>query len=109
MTIINKTRNTTLAAKLLIPSSLLDQTLGLLKYKTPQAMLLRTHFGIHTFGMRYPIDVLILDNEHHVVAMKEHLKPNRIFLWKITYDIILELPTGTIKKTQTEIGDTLLY
>lgn len=109
MTMINKTRNTTIATNLIIPKTLLDQTLGLLKYKTPSAMLLQTRFGIHTFGMQYPIDVLILDKKHTVAAMKENLRPNRIFLWSIIYDTVIELPIGTIKRTQTEIGDTIVY
>jgi uncharacterized protein len=105
MKIINQTQNSTIAHHLIIPISLLDQSLGLLKYKTPQAMLLKTRFGIHTFGMRYPIDILILDNTYRVTVLKENLRPNRIFVWKPNYQIILELPSGTIKKSKTTLKD----
>ena len=109
MQLTNQTRKTTLSESLVVPKKLIDQTLGLLKYKTPVAMFLRTHFGIHTFGMQYAIDVLILDSQNSVVAMKENMKPNRIFLWNPKYDTILELPRGTIQKTQTRINDTIIF
>ncbi len=108
MTIINKTRRIILADNFIIPHSLLDKSLGLLKYKTPTAMLLKTHFGIHTFGMHYPIDILILDKKNRVIVMKENLQPNRVFLWNFKYETVLELPPGTIEKTETEIEDKIL-
>ena len=70
-------------------------------------MLLKTRFGIHTFGMKYTIDVLVLDKQNRVIALKENLKPNRIFLWNFNYETVLELPYGTIKETKSEIGDLL--
>lgn len=109
MKIVNQTKKTTIAENVIVPKSLLDQSLGLLKHKAPQAMLLKTRFGIHTFGMRYTIDVLILDNKNKVVAMKESIKPNKIFVWDINYDTVLELPPGTIKKTKTEKEDFLIF
>jgi uncharacterized membrane protein (UPF0127 family) len=109
MKLINQTRQTTLAEKIVIPKTLLDQSLGLLKYKTPTAMLLKTHFGIHTFAMRYTTDVLILDKQNTVVVIKENLKPNRIFLWNFKHETILELPPGTIKKTKTTLQDKLEF
>ncbi len=109
MTVVNQSRQTTLTHKLIIPTSLLDQSLGLLKYKTPVAMLLRTRYGIHTFGMRYAIDVVILDKANRVVALKENLKPNSIFIWNWKYDTVLELPAGTIKKTNVKINDVIKF
>ncbi len=107
MKVINQTRKTTLAENIIVPTSLLDQSLGLLKYKTPTALFLKTHFGIHTFGMHYPIDVLILDKTNCVAVMKENLKPNQIFIWNVTLETVLELPAGAIEKTKSQIGDKL--
>jgi uncharacterized protein len=104
----NQTRKTTLAENLIIPKTLLDQSLGLLKYKTPSAMLLKTRYGIHTFGMQYSIDVLILDKQNCVAALKENLKPNRIFTWNTKCETVLELPVGAINRTKTQIRDKIL-
>lgn len=109
MTIINKTQQTTIADNVIIPKTLLDQSLGLLKYKTPRPMLLKTHFGIHTFGMRYPIDVLVLNKQNCVVSIKENLQPNHIFIWNPAHETILELPQGAIKKTKTKKGDLIQF
>src|SRR5260221_13089616 len=107
MKVINKTKQIVLAEKVVIPTSLLDQSLGLLKHKTPVAMLLKTRYGIHTFGMQYSIDILIVDETNHVAAMKKNLKPNRIFLWNFKHQTVIELPTGTIEKTNTQLTDII--
>src|SRR5579859_1102126 len=108
MRVFNQTKQTVLSEKINVPKTLLNQSLGLLKYKTPAAILLKTRFGIHTFGMHYSIDVLILDRENKIVAMKKNLKPNRIFIWNLNYEYVLELPEGTIQKTKSAIGDKIL-
>lgn len=108
MQLVNKTRKTILAQNLIIPESLVEKSLGLLKYKKPQAMLLKTHFGIHTFGMQYPIDVVILDKNNKVVQIKTDLKPNNIFVWNIKYDCVIELPKGSVNITRTKIYDEIL-
>lgn len=109
MKVVNRTRKTILAEKIVIPTSLMEQTIGLLKYKAPTAMLLKTRFGIHTLDMRYEIDVLVLNKENHVAQLKENLKPNRIFVWNPKYHTILELPPGTIKQTKTKKGDLIQF
>lgn len=106
MRIINKTSGTSLTDHAIQTKNVLEKAIGLIG-KEPQTLILRTHFGIHTFGMNYPIDVLVINKHHRVVALKEKLKPNRIFLWNPKYDFIIELPKGTIEKTHTELGDTL--
>ena len=69
--------------------------------------MIETRFGIHTFGLKYPIDVLILDNGNKVVFLKKNLMPWRIFLWNPIYDKVLELPQGTIDKKKIKINDAV--
>ncbi|MGI8420608.1 MAG: DUF192 domain-containing protein [Candidatus Levyibacteriota bacterium] len=107
MKIVNQTRKTVIANHTVVPTSVLGQSLGLLKHKTPVAMILTTHFGVHTFWMKYAIDIIILDKTNHVAAIKENLKPNQIFLWNPKHKTVIELPAGTVKRTKTQIGDTL--
>jgi uncharacterized protein len=84
--------------------NLKEKIQGLIGKNKPQALMLKTHFGIHTFGLKFPIDVLILNNENKVVSMKENLKPNRIFLWNPKYEKVIELPQGTINKKGVKIN-----
>jgi uncharacterized membrane protein (UPF0127 family) len=85
-----------------------QKTFGLIFSKNPCTMIFQTRFGIHTFFMKYPIDVLVLDQQNTVVAIKKSLKPNRIFVWNPKYEIIIELPTGSIEKTSTKVGSRII-
>ena len=109
MRIFNKKRDTVIADDALEAKNIKDKTLGLLKYKTQRALILKTRFGIHTFGMKKPIDVVILDSKHKVVSMKENLMPWSVFCWNPKYEIVIELPRGVIGKTHTQIGDRLEF
>jgi uncharacterized membrane protein (UPF0127 family) len=109
MIIKNKTKNTILAKEVLQPTSFQAQSLGLLAHKKPVAMILNTRFGIHTLFMKFAIDVLILDKTNQIVALKENLKPNDIFIWNPRYNKVLELPTGTIKQTKTQLTDLIEF
>lgn len=108
MSIRNKTKGTILASDIKIAKTLFEKTVGLIYSSQPSPLLLTTRFGIHTFGMKYPIDVLVLDPGQKVVKLVSSLPPNRIFLWNPLYNTVLELPAGTLKKTHTTLFDTLV-
>lgn len=84
--------------------NIIEKITGLIGKNKPQALLLKTHFGIHTFGLKFPIDVLILDKKNIVVSLKKNLQPKRIFIWNPLYDCVLELPAGTIDKKKIKIN-----
>jgi hypothetical protein len=84
--------------------NLKEKIQGLIGKDKPYALMIKTRFGIHTFGLKFPIDVLILDDKNNVVSVKKHLRPNRIFLWNPMYEKVLELPSGTIEKKQIKIN-----
>jgi uncharacterized membrane protein (UPF0127 family) len=107
MRLINITKKTLLSTNLTYATTLKQQILGLLLYPTPSTLLLRTRFGIHTFGMNYAIDVLILDHTNRAVKIKENLTPNRIFFWNPLFSNVIELPHGSIKKSRTTVNDNV--
>ncbi len=60
--------------------------------------------SIHTFFMNYSIDVLYLNKELEIVGLDEAIKPStRGKYYKNGYSV-LELPEGTIQKSETKIG-----
>jgi uncharacterized protein len=61
-----------------------------------------TRWGIHTFFVKEPIDVLILDEENRVQVIKKGLKPWRLFFWNPKYRRVLELPHGRISQLKIE-------
>ncbi len=107
MKIINKTRNIVIADNIIEAESFIDQSLGILKYKIPTAMLINTRFGIHTFFMQYPIDVLVLDQTHQVIKIKENMQPNSFLFWNPKNSIVIELPAKTIANTKTRLYDAI--
>lgn len=88
MIVIEAKKLTTLRSKLL----------GLIGRDRPESIFFRTRFGIHTFGVRFPIDVVILNTQNRIVALKECLQSNNIFFWNPLHNKVLELPMGTIKQ-----------
>lgn len=62
--------------------------------------------AIHTFFMRFAIDVLFLDKRKRVVKTVHRLGPWRLAMsWR--GKTVLELPAGTIAETGTQPGDLL--
>lgn len=94
MKLINTYSKKVLTTRLKIANSLAQNTFGLLKEDSNTAMLFKTRFGIHTFFMQHPIDILVLDNKLKVIHIKKDLPPNRLFFWNPLYTYIIELPSS---------------
>lgn len=107
MKIINSTKKTMLSDDALEATSFFDKSFGLIDPNKPRSLILNTHLGIHTIGMKEAIDVLILDHRNSVVSFKINLQPNRIFFWNPKFDLVIELPNGMIHSSQTEFGDII--
>ncbi|MDG5790055.1 DUF192 domain-containing protein [Evansella sp. AB-P1] len=65
--------------------------------------------SVHTFFMNYAIDILYVNDRNEVVAIDEALKPRRVGKVYRGVASVVELPKGTVKSTQTEIGHLLKF
>jgi uncharacterized protein len=65
--------------------------------------------GIHSFGMRFDFDALFLGPDLKVLGKYERFHRNRIsrVFWNARG--VLELPSGTIERTGTEVGDEIVF
>jgi len=63
--------------------------------------------GIHTFGMRFPIRVVVLDRDNRVLMVVAGLKPNRILLPRRRGFSTLELPVSSNAGIRT--GSKLIF
>lgn len=63
--------------------------------------------GVHTFAMRFPIDVIYLDSSNTVIHIVENLQPWRVTQVRMDATSILEVPAHTIFQTGTAVGDPL--
>ncbi|HWP22749.1 MAG TPA: DUF192 domain-containing protein [Candidatus Binatia bacterium] len=110
MPVINLTKKTWLATKVKKADSFVTRLIGLLKRKhlgPEEALWLMPSKGIHTIGMKFPIDVLFLNKDNQVLGMVSGMLPYRISAVHLRGYSVLELPSGTIKKSRTEVGDEL--
>lgn len=107
MTLYNSTRKTTLSRDLKKAFGFFDSILGLLNPLNPRSMLFKARLGIHTFFMKEAIDVIVMDKHFVVQKLRPSLKPFRVYFWNPTYPYVIELPSGTIAKSQTSKGDVL--
>jgi uncharacterized protein len=93
--------------KVRVLQSLPEKIIGLIGSKAAYPIFFQTRWGIHTFGVRFPIDVLILDSHYRVVRIKSYLPPNRLFFWPIIYNHVIELPTGEVDRLKIKIGEVV--
>lgn len=64
-------------------------------------------WAIHTFGMRFPIDVVFLDGEHLVKKVIQGLRPFNPVVCCWSARGVIELPVGTIERAQVQVGDRI--
>lgn len=64
--------------------------------------------SVHTFFMKFPIDLVYIDRNKKVKKVRSNVPPWRLSACLSAHSII-ELPAGTILRTQTVSGDTLEF
>ncbi|MHB8894331.1 MAG: DUF192 domain-containing protein [Candidatus Geothermincolia bacterium] len=85
-----------------------ERTRGLLgrdSMKAGEALIFPKCRQIHTFGMRFAIDVMFLDGHGSVVKAVSDLKPGRLTSWVRSARTTVELPAGTLDSSGTRVAD----
>jgi uncharacterized membrane protein (UPF0127 family) len=72
-----------------------------------EGLWIRPSSGVHTVGMRFPIDVIGLDKDLKVVKIWSRLVPFRVTSVSVRIRSVIELEAGRIDECLVEIGDTL--
>lgn len=108
----NLTRQTHLATQLRLAKTHWSRFRGLMcespeRFKAGDALWIVPSRGVHTFAMRFPIDVIYLDRDKFVVHVEENLRPWRVAPVRIRATSVLELPCKTLSSTGTRIGDQI--
>ena len=106
----NLTRGTELASRILVADRWWERLRGLIGQPPLQrgvGVLLQPCRSVHTWGMRFAIDVLFLDREERVVALYPALPPRRLTRWHRRAHAALELPAGALAASGTRPGDLL--
>jgi uncharacterized protein len=76
----------------------LDQEVGLVIAPTQ---------GVHTFGMRFPIDIVGVARDGRVVKVRGDVPPRRL-VFALRAFAILELAAGVARRAAISVGDRLI-
>jgi uncharacterized membrane protein (UPF0127 family) len=109
--VYNKTKETFLAFRVNVADSVAGRLIGLLgrrSLKPDSGVWIFPANAIHTIGMMFSFDVVMIDKNFKVVSVKELVKPFRIILPKLRAESVIELPAHTIFRSRTEVGDELV-
>lgn len=109
--VTNTTRNTVLAASATVADTSKLRRTGLLKHSSlppGSGLWIVPSEAVHTFGMKFAIDVLFLDKQKRVRKIRSRMGHRRIAIDLLGHSV-LELPAGAAAATGTEKGDQLLF
>ena len=107
----NQTRNTVLGDRIGIADTSAKRKTGLLKHTglaPGEGLWIAPTEAVHTFGMKFPIDVLFLDKKRKVLKIRSEMPRSRMAICLRAHSV-LELPSGTAAAMQTVVGDQLEF
>jgi len=110
MEIINENTNKLLISNVIMADTFITRLKGLMfkkKLEENTAMLIHPCNMIHTFFMKFPLDILFISKEYEVIYVIENMLPGNTSPFIKKAMGVLELPAGTIEKTNTKKGDFL--
>ena len=108
----NRTRQAYLATRLQMADSHWSRLRGLMatdpkKFPSGCGLWIVPCRGVHTLGMRFPIDVVYLDGDKTVLYLQANLQPWRMAPVRLKAATVIELPSGTLGETHTQVGDSI--
>jgi uncharacterized protein len=108
----NQTRQLYLATELAVAETHWSRLRGLLgasadDFRNGRGLWIRPCRGVHTLAMRFPIDVVYLNRAGRVVHLEHNLQPWRFSPVRMQAASVLELPSHTVARTETALGDSI--
>ncbi len=100
------------ATRVHVATTRIERAIGLLgrsDLQLGEAMWLSPSRGVHTCGMRFTIDLVGLDAAGTVVDRVVGMKPWRLRLPRRSVVGVLELPEGSLDRSDTRLGHCLSF
>lgn len=100
------------AARVDVTATRAERARGLLgrsTFEPDEGLWIAPSRGVHTCGMRFAIDLIALDAAGIVIDCVAGLQPWRVRLPKRHVVGVLELPEGSLHRTQTRLGHRLAF
>ena len=111
MLVRNLTRNAILGDRIEAARTSRERRTGLLKHEglgEGEGLWIVPCESVHSFGMKFAIDVVYLDRKKKVRKVRKEMVPRRVSAC-LTAHSVLELPVGVIGASRTEPGDHLEF
>jgi len=91
-----------IVAEMFIADTFIKRFLGFMFRKTPhhEAILIKPCNSIHTFFMRFPIDVLFLNENMEVIKKIEGMKPGKVIMPQKNGIMVIEGGAGIFKNIE---------
>jgi uncharacterized protein len=109
--VYNQTKETFLAFRVTVADSILSRLVGLLGKRSlspDSGVWIVPANSVHTIGMLFTFDLVLIDKDFKVVGLKELVRPFRLTRPIFRAESVLELPAHAIIKSRTEVGDQLV-
>ena len=109
--VVNLTRNTLIATDVEIATSSAQRSKGLLGRSalgTGEGLWIVPCESVHTFAMRFAIDLIYLDKQQKVRKICSSVRPWRISAC-LTAHSVLELAAGVVRDEDARPGDILAF
>ncbi|MCE5329146.1 DUF192 domain-containing protein [bacterium] len=108
---INVNEEVLICDEIISAENFFEKLFGLIfrNLKVNQGFLIKDCNSIHTFWMRYKIDLLFLNKNNEIVRLYENFKQFRVTPVVKYADKVIELPASTINKNFLKTGDKLRF
>jgi uncharacterized protein len=107
----NVTRNTVIAMSVEVADSGVSRSRGLLGRQSlapGEGLWIVPCESIHTFGMRFSIDLVYLDRQHRIRKIRRNVRPWRLSAC-LTAHSVIELAGGAVKEGDARPGDIVEF
>lgn len=108
--VTNQTMNTVLCPAAVIADTALTRLFGLLGHAPlapAEGLLIKPSSGVHTWGMRFAIDIVALSRDNCVLGVWNSVGPWHVRGLSFRTWSILELAPGAIHRSATSIGNQI--
>ena len=110
MIVRNAGRGTNLGEAIEVAATAAQRVRGLLGrecLEDGQGLLFKGCSSLHTFFMRFPIDIVFTDKEGRVLKTAAGVKPFKLVAAPLRAYYAIELPEGAIKRSKTGVHDRI--
>ncbi|MDR6551570.1 DUF192 domain-containing protein [Paenibacillus qinlingensis] len=112
MLLILEKSQTIIATQIQFADSFFTRFIGWMAKRTindNECLIIHPCNSVHTFFMKFEIDILFLDESDYILSIREQMRPFRLTPIVQHAVRVVELKGGTIQQFNIEIGDRIVW